>query len=215
MLAVYEDPSEPMDSDRRYFHDMDGCITLAGIHNPGNRARCKAALKAAMGKGGVPFQLFLDHGGRMVQREALTRPSQPVYPNLPRDCEPDIPIENWITAALDQAEWHGRAATLLDIIGGNLEQGADWTLPPEILALSFRTLLTAVLEHVPAEDIDCLEAAALFALTAHQEWTAPAIRWLEPIWDTWFADWKASRDAYRKFAGMCRAINPDLPEWIA
>lgn len=214
-LAVFEDPSEPVGGDNRYFHDMDGCMTLAGIHNPSDRARCKAALKAAMGKGGVPFQIFLDHGGRKIPKEPIPRPSEAVYPRLPRDCGTTIPIEAWITLALDHADWCGRARVLLKIIDENLDRSDGFDLPPEIIGLSLQALLTASIEHIGDKEIDCLEAAALFALTSHHEWTEPAIRWLAPIHDTWFADWKQSRPAYREFAGICCTINPDLPGWIA
>ncbi|MFG1278258.1 hypothetical protein [Xanthobacter autotrophicus] len=214
-LAVFEDPSEPKASDNRYFHDMDACITLAGIHDPDSRARCKAALKAAMGKGGVPFQIFLDHGGRKIPKEPIPRPSKPVYPCLPRGFEMDIPIENWVTLVLDHPDWCGRAEVLLKIIEENMDRSDGFDLPPEIIGLSLQALLTATIEHVSDTQIDCLEASALLALTSHREWTEPAIRWLAPIRDTWFADWKKSRASYRQFAGICCTINPDLPGWIA
>lgn len=213
-LSVFEDPSFPEGSDESYHHNIDDCMTIAGIHDPGDRARCWSAIKAAMGKGGVPFSVFEQHGGRRVPREPITRPAEPIYPTMPKDAEMDIPIENWVTLVLDHPNWSERAAALVGVIGGNIEAASGWDTPPEILAFGLQNLLTAALEHLGETEIDCLEAAAIYACTLHDEFAMPAERWLEPVRATWFADWIAERPGYRTFASLCRSINPDLPSWI-
>lgn len=213
-LSVFEDPTFPEGSDESYRHSIDDCMTIAGIHAPGDRDRCRIAIKAAMGKGGVPFEIFLQHGGRKVPREPIGRPAEPIYPKLPRNHEMDIPIENWVTLVLDHSRWDERAAALLDVIGGNTEAASGWGTPPEVLALGLQHLLTAALEHLAEAEIDCLEAAAIYACCLHDEWSEPAVRWLEPVRSTWFADWIAERPGYRAFARLCRSVNPDLPSWI-
>lgn len=213
-MAVYRDPNAPADSDDCYHHDIDGCMTLAGIHGLEARTKCKAAIHAASGKGRVPFSIFEEHGGRKIPREPLPMPWQPIYPKLPHTHGMDLPIENWVTLVLDFSQWDKRAAALLDIIAGNTKAAAGWDMPPEILGFGLQHLLTAALEHLGETEIDCLEAAALYAVTLHDEWSESAVRWLSPIRDSWLADWITARPRYRDFAKVCQSINPDLPSWI-
>ncbi|MCJ2033165.1 hypothetical protein [Methylobacterium sp. J-068] len=210
-VAVFQDEQVP----GGYVHDLDGCMDIAGIHDPLARDRCKTELKAKCAQGGIRFEIFLEHGGRMVPKVPLTKPSEPVYPTLPRDMSMDIPTENWATLAMDQPHWCKRAEAMLDILGSNLEQVKEWDAPPEVLAIGLSLLLTASLEHLVEDEIDCIEAAAFYALTTHPAWSKAGVEWLKPFRTSWFADWIAARPAYREFAGLCRNINTTLPGWIA
>lgn len=214
-VPVYFDRGRHDDEAECYFHDIDGCMTLVGIYGESNRQRCRAELKANLGKGGVPFEIFLKHGGRKALYVDLAKPADPVYPRLPHDMDMDIPIENWVTLTMEHAWWHTRADILLEIIASNLDNSETWDLPQEIHALALSQMLTASLEHLTEKDIDCIEAAAIYALTLHyREWSAPAVEWLTPFRKTWFRDWIAKRPAYGRFAKLMRIINPELPKWI-
>ncbi len=213
-VPAYRDAAVP----DGFVHDIDGCMDIAGIYHASDRQRCKAQIEAECGQGGIRFEIFLQHGGRKVPRVSLRTPREPVYPRLPRDMEPDVPVEAWVTLALEQPDWASRAAALLDIIGHNLEHTEGWDMPPDIRgdvqAIGLALLLTATLEHLVEPEIDCLEAAAFYALTMHPEWSAAGTQWLEPFRDTWFAEWTGERPAYRRFAALRRNIEPTLPAWI-
>jgi hypothetical protein len=128
----------------------------------------------------------------------------------------DIPIENWVTSVLEHRGWNTRAPQLLEIIGSNLDNSATWDLPQEIHALALSQMLTASLEHLTEKEIDCIEAAAMYALTLHyDEWAEGAVQWLQSIRKTWFPHWKAKHPNYARFAKLMRTINPALPAWIA
>lgn len=214
-VPVYFDRGRHVDENECYFHDLDGCMTLAGVYGEKNRQRCKHEIKAASAKGNVAFDIFLKHGGRKVLYIDLVKPADPVYPRLPHDMDMDIPIENWVTLTMEHARWNTRTDVLLEIIASNLDNSETWDLPQEIHALALSQMLTASLEHLTEKDIDCIEAAAMYALTLHyREWSAPAIEWLKPFRKTWFRDWIAKRPAYGRFAKLMRIINPELPSWI-
>jgi len=214
-VPVYFDRSRHVDENECYFHDIDGCMTMAGVHGERNRQRCKDEIKANLGKGGVPFDIFLKHGGRKMLYIDLEKPANPVYPRLPHDMDMDIPIENWVTLVMEHARWNTRAETLLDIIASNLDNSETWDMPQEIHALALSQMLTASLEHLTETEMDCIEAAAMYALTLHySEWSKPAVEWLTPFRDTWFRDWNAGRPNYSRFAKLMRIINPELPSWI-
>lgn len=215
-VPVYFDRGRHVDENECYFHDIDGCMSLAGIYGAEARKRCKAEVKAASAKGSFAFDIFLKHGGRKVPYADLPKPADPVYPRLPHDMDMDIPIENWVTLTMEHAQWNTRADALLEIIASNLDNSETWDMPQEIHALALSQMLTASLEHLTETEIDCIEAAAIYAVTLHySEWSEPAVRWLEPFRDTWFRDWIGSRPAYSRFARLMRIINPELPLWIA
>lgn len=214
-VPVYRDTDMPAEDERAYHLDVDGCMTLAGIYGAEDRQRCRAAIKGALGKGGVPFDIFLQHGGRQAVLVTLTRPLDPIYPTLPRDTPDDIPIDAWVTVAMDAARWDQRAAGLVHILADNMRLSEDWELPEALRAIGLQHLLTAALEHLCEKEIGHLEAAALYAVSLHKEWQGPALAWLEPLRATWFADWIAARPGYVAFATACRKADPNLPSWLA
>ncbi|WP_378947800.1 hypothetical protein [Mesorhizobium sp. ANAO-SY3R2] len=215
-VPVYFDRDRSPVEDDCYFHDIDGCMTLAGVHGTENRGRCAAEIRANMGRGGIDFGIFLKHGGRKALYLLLENPVAPVYPRLPHDMDIDIPIENWVTLAMDCSRWDKRADVMLEIIASNLDHSATWDLPLELHALALSQMLTASLEHLVETEIDCLEAAAMYALTLHySEWSKVGVEWLASLRSTWFADWRDTRPSYKRFAKLMRVINPDLPGWIA
>lgn len=197
-------------ADDEFLFSMESAAILAGIHDAGQRRRLWAA--AQEGDGRVRLE---DFGGRVVPRLALPRPLKPVYPELPRGYDLDIPIENWITLAMDLHRWCDRAKKLIGIIDENIENGASMGgMPAEIMGLAIGQILTATLEHLAEKEIDCLEAASLYALTMHAEWRSAGERWLEPFKDTWFRDWRDARPDYTRFAGITRRLHTEIPAWI-
>ncbi|MEF2548997.1 hypothetical protein VQ045_17700 [Aurantimonas sp. E1-2-R+4] len=194
-------------------------MDIAGIHDPKQRDRCFKALSEKVAKNGsVSFQVLLDHGGQKVPKVPLPRPTDDVYPTIPSDPSLNFPTEAWVTATMDAPDWAARANILLEILGSNLEQMRSWNLPGDIDGAikghSLSLILTSALEHLHEAEIDCLEQAAFYVLTAHDEWSEAGVEWLRPYRRTWFRDWVADRPVYREFAGIMRSVNSDLPTWI-
>lgn len=206
-IAAYADPADPQGC----AFALDGTMTLAGIHGLAARERARTALKAAS-PGRIP-DLLLDLGGRPVPRVALPVPGRQVRPDIPREIR--APLDAWVGALLDIRTWPVRARTLIDILTTQLEQSEGWAVPAEILALSVQQLLTATLEHLGEHELEDLGQAAFYALSNHPAWSDAAVGWLAPFEKTWFADWRDARPTYRRFAALCRKVDPDLPAWIA
>ncbi|MEZ5782751.1 MAG: hypothetical protein R3D70_14240 [Rhizobiaceae bacterium] len=214
-IPVFFDRGRSAKEEDCFFHDIDGCMTMAGIYDVADRDRCKAEFKGNK-PGYVTFDLLLKNGGRKVPRVSIAKPRDPVYPQMPHGMVTEVPIENWVTLVLDHAAWHTRAVSLLEAIGSNLDDSEKWAFPQELHALALSQMMTASIEHLVETEIDCIEAAAMYALCLHYaEWATPAVSWLEPFSQTWFRQWVAERPVYRRFANLVRIINPDLPEWIA
>ncbi|HEV7414673.1 MAG TPA: hypothetical protein VGN98_00845 [Tianweitania sediminis] len=216
-LKVFHDPARSPEPDDCFFHDADDCMTMAGIHNPADRQRCFAAMKELMGRGGMPFQVFLDHGGRKIPREPLVQPLVKAYDEL-RDIvgsgDGRTPVENWATLCLDHTDWAARAKAMLEAISAARKEMKSWQAPSWVGALSLAKLATGGMEHLAEEEIDCLEAASFYAISAHQQWRSAGVRWLAPFKDTWFADWIKTRPVYRRHASDCREAFAELPAWI-
>lgn len=188
--------------------DMDGTAIFAGIHNQVERKRFAEDAKHL---GRAPA--FEDYGGHVIPKVALPIPRDRTYPRV-TGLEADVPIEAWTTGLLDRFRWCDRADFLLDIIGENIEvhtKGRDDFLA-EIYPLGLSITLTAALEHLCETEIDCVEAAALYALTEHEEWRRAGVSWLRPFRETWFRDWRDARPRYVTFArGLHRVL--DTPVW--
>lgn len=209
-VPVFEPTAPDPSGEEHVLFTMEGTAICAGIHDPEQRKRFIAE---ATRTGRAPsFEAF---GGGPVPRVLLPRPSFPAYPRLPRD--DSTPVEAWITALMDRFRWCDRAEFLVDIIGsnlGNLDQARAADLREEaIFCLGLSVILTGALEHVPEPEIECIEAAAFYALTDHREWRAAGLQWLTPFRETWFRDWRDARPAYARFAGLM-ALGHDLPAWL-
>lgn len=201
-VPVFDHPSEPGE----YIFSMDATAKYAGIYDPKARARFAAECAAA---GHCDMKRLPEYGGGPVPRVALSRPSSPAYPQIPKGDDFAIPIENWVTALMDRHRWCDRGEKLVEIIAINFDGHTDSSFEP-ILALGLQIMLTGALEHLAETEIDCLEAAAFYALSTHPEWSGPAARWLEPYAETWWADWIATRPAFARLASLC----DDLPAWF-
>lgn len=200
--------------DDEYVFDFDASMDFAGIYHKHDRDACRAAYDRLSGRGSVPFDIFLDNGGCKIPKEKIVRPKHAVYPTLPMKDAPGIPIENWVTLCMDAENWRDRAKAFGEICASNFESAKSWNMPPEILAVGLQHLITASLEHLAEQEIDCLEAAAFYALTMHDDWRGAGLRWLKPFRSTWFRDWVQKNPGYATMAKTCRAANPDLPKWI-
>lgn len=206
-VNVYADPI----NSGIYLFDMDGSMTMGGIYDPAARAVCAKAVEA----GGNPVDIIFNHGGGKVPKAPLPRPREDIFPKMPRVCGLDRVVDAWVTGVMDVACWTDRAVTLLTAIEGNMKGWAEWSAPSEIAGFALGQVLTVALEHLAEAEIDCLEAAAFYALAMHEEWSRAGVRWLDPFRETWFRDWIATRPAYRAFAAACRSVDPELPSWIA
>ncbi|SMC92022.1 hypothetical protein SAMN06297251_112100 [Fulvimarina manganoxydans] len=216
-IAVFQVDGMPDD----FAHDFDGCMDIAGIHDPKARERCFAEISGAWKeKGRVAFDVFLKHGGRKVPRLRLERPEKPAYFDIPNDAKINEVKENWVSLVLDQPDWASRSCALLEVLRDNAEKAAEWDVASDadvfhtVHALSMSILLTSAIEHLCEAEIDCLEAAAFYALTTHDQWSEAGIEWLRPFRFTWFKDWISERPAYREFASGMRTVNPDIPAWV-
>lgn len=218
-LKVFFDPDRSENKDDCYFHNADDCMTMAGIHSPADRASCFAAMKRHMGRGGMTFQVFLDHGGRKIPREPLEQPTVSAYDELRlivQNGDGRDPVENWVTLCLDHTDWAARAEAMLTAIkSARQSTKKEWNAPGAVIALSAAKMATAGMEHLAEGEIDCLEAAAFCAVSAHEQWREAGVRWLAPFRDTWFADWLRKRPAYRRHADHCREVFTELPTWLA
>lgn len=219
MIDVFHDPERSPNPDDCFFHNLDDCMTLAGVHGDDNRKRCADDLRRRSANGSVAFNIFLKHGGRKMVYLDLSRPEASVYKSMPKTHGMNIPVENWVTLVMDARDWHQRSAALQGPICECIGHSKTWETPKDIrepvIALGIMHLLTAALEHLHEENIDCLEAAAFYALSLHDQWSSAGLNWLEPIRTTWLADWLKEHPHFVEFARLCRLANPDLPAWIA
>lgn len=199
-----------------FHHDIDGFMTLAGIHDLAVRARCKMALSSALEAGLTPLPVLQAHGGAAVTKIPVIRPAAPAYSRIVSlgSPEDEIPVEAWVTVALDHVDWASRAKAFLDILEDNIAVAAEWEIAPDHIGRGLSATMTAALEHLPSHELDCLEAAAFYALSSHPAWRAAGAEWLRPIRQTWFRDWTDARLAYRDFAKLCSKAYGDIPEWI-
>jgi hypothetical protein len=111
-----------------------------------------------------------------VLKVPLDRPKRPIYPTLPSDSEVAAPLENWISAIMDAPRWHDRAKVILSLVKGQMEFAKELELggmPRDIQAifkaLPYQVIITASLEHLAEAEIDCLQAAAFYALSEHEQ----------------------------------------------
>ncbi|PWE52767.1 hypothetical protein DEM27_28595 [Metarhizobium album] len=219
LIDVFHDPERSTDPDLCYFHNLEDCMTLAGVHGDINRKRCAEEFRRQSAAGSITFELFLKHGGRKASYADLTKPATSIYKTMPRTAGMEVPIENWVTLVMDAPDWYHRSAALLGPVSSCIEEAKTWDTPEPlqgpVVVIGVMHLLTAALEHLHEKEIDCLEAAAFYSLSLHDEWSSAGLNWLEPIRSTWLADWLTARPQFVEFARLCRIVNPDLPAWIA
>lgn len=218
-IDVYFDRSRSINEEDCYFHTMDDCMTIAGVHGKRNRAACWSELQKSSKSGAVQFEIFLKYGGRKMVYATLPRPETSIYELLPDVKGIKDIAENWVTLTMDQKDWFDRSATLLEVcIAGSLEQAKTFSIPVNLadttIGISLGFLITIALEHLAETEVSSLEAAAFYALSEHVGWRKAALEWLSPIKDTWFADWKRERPVYRRLARVRRKIHRDIPAWV-
>jgi hypothetical protein len=203
-----KDPHDP----GGYVFDLEGTAIMAGIYDPEQRKRFVEFVKR---EGCFQSSMFAEFGGGKPPAIFIPRPRASITPLLPKDAQHDIPLEVWVDRLLDISNWDRRATWLEHTIADNLDSLKVWGLANDLLTRGIQQLLTAALEHLPDAELDCLEAAAWFALSVHDEWRKAGIRWLEPFRSTWLRDWVSARPKYKRFARLCRSVDRDLPLWIA
>ncbi|KQP82886.1 hypothetical protein [Methylobacterium sp. Leaf117] len=199
---------DPEDPDACHF-SMDAAAICAGIHDKDARKRFEADAKA-LGHA-PPVERY---GGRTLLHVSIRRPAgKAVYHDIVNSSA-IAPIEAWVTGALDYSRWCDRAEFLLQIIGENMEAAGSETREMEgIYAFGAAILLTGTLEHLGEKEIDCVEAAAFYALAVHEEYAIAGQEWLLPVRDTWFQDWARARPRYQR---LIRALRGPMafPGWL-
>ena len=215
-VAVPVYPSiDPSDPESRSF-DLDGTMTLMGIHDPATRARCAAAVRARMGGGGLDLSWLTEFGGAPPPRVALApvATADAFYTGMPAVAGVREVVDAWIDRIADHHRWCDRAGHLLEMLATHV---GDWDghMPHERIALALSRMLTGVLENLGETEIDCLEASAFFILSGHAQWRESAREWLFPVRKTWWADWTAARPGYRRFVRMAGKLHTNMPGWIA
>ncbi len=75
-------------------------------------------------------------------------------------------------------------------------------------------ILTFVLQEAGDTQINRIDAAAFYAVSAHAEWRSAAVKFLEPYRETWAADYVETWPEYRKIAAVARAEYEDVPAWL-
>jgi hypothetical protein len=203
-----------------YLFDLEGIMTCAGIHDPATRARCREAVKAVNGlTSGDLCSLVFDKWGHRPPRVVLppVGSADSEYNdinNIPELFEARVVCNNWIDRITEHHRWCDRAIDFQEMLDGHVET-FNGRMPHEFLAFALSRILTSVLENLGETEIDCLEAAAFYALSSHEAWHKAAIDWLQPFRRTWWADWIKARPKYRRFARMILKIDPDAPRWLA
>lgn len=209
-VPVFEDPADQ----ESFLFNADGTAICAGIFDPEKRRRFIDDAKEA---GSIDLGRAEEYGGfSKLLRMPLSKPRESVYQRLHSHGvdENGVPLERWVTLIMDSSRWCDRADGLLFAIEGNL----DLPLGSEIEELAFGLvlpmMLTAALEHLVETEIDCLEAAAFYALSEHEEWRRAGTAWLHPVRETWFRKWVQAHPVYRDFVTRIRICDQSIPAWL-
>lgn len=206
------DALDPRDPEAFTFTPEAAAMT-GGIYSPVQRS---AFIQRCKEEGRVDLLLMKEYGGGPPPRLKLKAPTKPLYPALPKGMDMDIPIEAFVTLMMDRHRWCDRAEALLPAVDGNLTHAAAWWPElPELMGLAMAMLVTASLEHLHETEIECIEAAAIYALSEHEQWSEAGLHWLTPFKDTWARDWIEARPAYRRWASARISEGSRLPAWLA
>ncbi len=150
---------------------------------------------------------------------ALGHPQRPVSRWEPISADADHVQAAWASAVLDTARWEDRCRIILDAYAQVAERERELAPPgapfDEVYAASTAALLTAAIEHLGETKIRDMEAAAIYALTLHDEWFLPALSWLTRHGGAEFQHWVDERPTYRRFAADLRLTQRRLPAWLA
>ena len=160
--------------------------------------------------------LCLEHGGSRSPHMVLppVGSADSAYNDIPESFEAREVCDNWIDRIAEQHRWCDRASHFQEMLDGHVET-FNGRMPHEFLAFALSRILTSVLENLGETEIDCLEAAAFYALSSHEAWRKAAVERLQPFRRTWWADWIKARPKYRRFARMTLKIHCDVPSWLA
>lgn len=209
-------PDSDAGDDSNLAFAAESTALLAGIYDPEQRAAFASRVKQA---GYVDAKWLDDFGGRPIPRVRLETPDEPVAATLPRDNPDEVPTEAFLALVTNAHRWCDRVDPLLQAVEANLTQSRSWQASlvkaPKVAALVMAKLTTGALEHLHEEAIDCIEAAAVYALSDHEQWRQAGIAWLEPVRETWFRDWRDARPAYRLWAAARIEEGMELPAWLA
>lgn len=198
---------DPADPDVAHF-SMEATAICAGIYDKAARDRFVADANRLKHCPNIA-----EYGGHTLPKMEIPPPSGQAYLGIVASSS-DTPIEAWITGAMDRFRWSDRADFLLDIIGQNMERVGPADRPFEgVYAFGIAILLTGVLEHLGETEIDCVEAAAFYALSTDEGYAKAGMDWLRPFSGTWFRDWSTARPRYQR---LVQALHEPmkLPDWL-
>lgn len=205
-----------------YDFPASSAAVCAGIHDPAERKRFVAD---AVRDGVVHLERAAEYGGfPKLLKVALPRPATSTYNDVPAEgpgaadgatCR-EI-VDRWVDAVTLQVRWCDRAQVLQDLAVHQMDGLAKSSpgLPPFIVGFPLSLMITSVLENLGEQEIDCIEAAAFYALAAHDQWRTAGLQWLGPVRETWWKDWTRQRQGYRRVAKLMTNVYDDVPLWLA
>ncbi|EHM01397.1 hypothetical protein HMPREF9946_02136 [Acetobacteraceae bacterium AT-5844] len=219
-VPVHPSP-EPVDGEEGAFlFSLEATAVAAGIYEPERRAAFCAEASIAAQEGRSFLELLAKFGGAPVLRIPLPRPVRYAYESVPTSPGgASVPgaslrdvVDELITGVSDHHRWCDRASALLAFM--EVQSRVGNSVPAPIRGRSMSILIAAVLENLGENEIDCLEAAAFYALSAHEEWSHAGRSWLMPVRKTWLADWIKDRPDYRKLAALVSHTDIHVPSWL-
>lgn len=201
--------------------NAENMAIMLGIHDPEKRRGFADDLRALMKTGGSMDPLVAKFGGGKPARIPIQSPARAIYPTIPNDrgtgdatdgASLRDAVDSWVAIVADAPRWHERADTILDCIA---KQAAEFgTMRRDLAGMAMSNIVTAVLENLGEKEVNCLQQAAVYALSAHDPWRAAGRDWLLPHRRTWVRDWIAARPVYRRLAHLTGMVHRDVPSWL-
>lgn len=216
------DPPDPSDPEAVVF-TAEAVAVCAGIHDKRQRDEF---VRISKGTGFVPLERVPEFGGfAPLPRVPLIPPPHSCYNDTPNSGPVAVDgascreiVDRWVDRVTARHRWCDRADELLDLVVGQMDglarDGGSRRLPSIVVGFPLSVMITSVLENLGEDEIDCIEAAAWYALAAHDEWRATALTWLEPIRATWWKDWIGQRQGYRRAAHIMADVYDAMPPWL-